>query len=390
MRGDTLRVTAENAEASPTWSFARLWLASFLCFGVLYAYAEPFTAMLSAQVEDAALRSLVLGLFGLTALIARPLGGALADRWQPRRVLGLGALALAVGVWAASASQAVEGLMLARVLQAIGYATFSTAGVAWATRLGGAGTRATRLARYGMAANLAMAVMPTFSHALSVVAPAGWISTLLGLAAVGAGVCAQVDDTAPTGRASAIRQPRLAVVRDVGPRVAVLALLLGLGFGVFWQYLPLKAGADAGVAYGAYGLVILATRWAAGPWLDRQGLGRVAVWSGVALTLGAATVAAGGWLQWPGVAAIAIGCGLLQPAVFAAAVRRAPESPGLATGWCYAAFDFGLALSGWALGPALSAWGPAGVFATTAGLMTLVVAVGRDRHDVSRDSLQAG
>lgn len=390
MGSDALHATAGNVASESIWIFRRLWLASFLCFGVLYAVAQPFTAMLAARVEDAATRSLVLGLFGLTALIARPLGGALADRWQPRWVLGLGALALAVGVWAASASQAVEGLMLARVLQAIGYATFSTAGVAWATRLGGPDTRASRLARYGMAANLAMAVMPTLSQVLSGVAPAGWMSIVLGLAAVGAGVSAQVAEGAMAPRMTVTRQLLIDVMLGVGARVGLLALLLGLGFGAFWQYLPLQAGVNVGVAYGVYGLVILATRWAAGPWLDRQRLGRVAAWSGVALMLGAATIAAGGWLQWPGVAAIAIGCGLLQPAVFSAAVRRAPESPGLATGWCYAAFDFGLALSGWALAPALSAWGPAGVFATTAGLMTLVVAVGRDRHDVSRDSLQAG
>ncbi len=379
-----------NAAVGSTRVFRRLWLASFLCFGVLYAYAEPFTTMLTARVSDAATRSLVLGLFGLTALIARPLSGALADRWRPRWVLGLGALALAVGVWAVGASQAVEVLILARVLQAIGYATFSTAGVAWATRLGGAATRATRLARYGMAANLAMAVMPAFSHAMSAVASAGWMSTLLGIAAVSAGVCAQIDDGAMGPRVNAGRLPLRDVVRGVGLRVAVLGLLLGLGFGAFWQYLPLRAGENAGLAYGEYGLVILATRWAAGPWIDRQGLGRVATGSGLALTLGAATVAAGGWLQWPGVAGIAIGCGLLQPAVFAAAVRRAPENPGLATGWCYAAFDLGLALSGWALGPALSAWGPTGVFATMTVLMAVVVVVGRDRHDVSRHSTQAG
>ena len=376
--------------AGPDWILRRLWLASFLCFGVLYAYAEPFTNTLAARVTDVAMRSVVLGLFGLTALVARPLSGALADRWRPRWVLGLGALAMAIGVWAVNASQAIEVLVLARMLQAIGYATFSTAGVAWAARLGGTATRATRLARYGMAANLAMALMPTLSHAMSAIAPAGWMSALLGLAAVGAGVCAQIDDGGTAPRATAARQPLRGVVSGVGPRVAGLALLLGLGFGAFWQYLPLQAGGNADVAYGVYGLVILATRWAAGPWIDRQSFGRVATWSGIWLTLGAAAVAVGGWLQWPGVAGIAVGCGLLQPAVFAAAVRRAPESPGLATGWCYAAFDLGLALSGWVLGPALSAWGPTGVFAATAGLMILVVGVGRERHDVSRHSLQAG
>lgn len=388
MRDDALPVTTGSLEVGSTLIFSRLWLASFLCFGVLYAYAEPFTTTLTARVSDAATRSLVLGLFGLTALIARPLCGALADRWRARWVLGLGALSMALGVWAVSASPAVEVLLVARGMQAIGYATFSTAGVVWATRLGGAATRATRLARYGMAANLAMAVVPTLSHALGAVVPIGWLSMFLGLAAVGAGACAQIDDGAGTLHVTAGKRPLRDVVSDLGLRVAGLALLLGLGFGAFWQYLPLQAGSNAGIAYGVYGLVILATRWAAGPWIDRQRLARVATASGLALTFGAVTVAAGGWLQWPGVAAIAIGCGLLQPAVFAAAVRRAPDSPGLATGWCYAAFDLGLALSGWTLGPALSAWGPAGVFATTAGLMALVVVVGREQHDDSKTAAE--
>lgn len=387
--------TGQSAERS-AWAFGRLWTATFLCFGVLYAVTEPLTTVLSEHVSDPAARGGVLGVFGLTALVMRPATGWLADRAAPRWILGLGALAMAAGVGALALSTRLEVLILARALQAAGYAAFSTAGMAWANDLGSSSTRAARLARYGMAANLAMALVPAAMHPLMPTAPATSVLVWLAVVAVGAGACAHVDAPARLRR-PAVRVGHdavLGVARQVGPALSALAMLVGLAFGAFWQYTPLLVGDHVGLAFGIYGATILLTRAVGGPWLDRLTLTQVTGLSGGILILGLSALALSGSLQWPGVvigsSAVGIGCGLLHPAVFAAAGRRAPTSVGLATGWCYAAFDLGLALSGWALGPLMGWLGAAGLFGVAAAAMAFVIMIGRGQHGAPDSSHQPG
>lgn len=373
------RAFPDAPETSDTWAFARLWVATFLCFSAFYGVAQPLAQILSRADFDRAEAGWVLGAFGAAALVARPLAGWLSDRLQPRWVLGGGALALAIGVGGLAWATTIESLVVLRVLQAVGYAVFTTAGTARAAGLGAEARRAGRIARYGMAANLALSVIPAAVGVLLPAVPAQRVLLALGLIALAAGVCAQgtarVESVPPAGRPGA-RRALVEVARRVGARPWGLALCVGLGFGAFLQYAPVLAGAGVSALFTAYGVAILVVRAVSGAWLDRTPLAVVARVSGLLLVLGMALLTVPGAPGWAGAAAIGAGGGVLHPAVLSAAVRGAPATPGQATGWTYVGFDLGLTLSGWALGPVLGLWGAPAVFAVTSALMVLVVALG--------------
>lgn len=365
-------------KTSDTRAFARLWAATFLCFSAFYGIAQPLAQILARAAFDPAAVGLVLGAFGAAALVARPLAGWLSDRLAPRWVLGGGALALAVGVGGLAWATTVETLVALRVLQGVGYAAFTTAGTAWAAGLGTDSRRAGRIARYGMAANLALSVIPAVIGMFQLAVSAQHVLSALGLIALAAGVCAQ-----GSARAEAVPMPRLGgrrewveVARRVGARPWWLALCVGLGFGAFLQYAPVLAGDGVSVLFTAYGVAILLVRALSGAWLDRTPLAYVARVSGLILILGMALLTVPGAPGWAGAAAIGAGGGVLHPAVLAAAVRGSPATPGQATGWTYVGFDLGLTLSGWALGPVLGLGGAPAVFAVTSGLMVIVAVLG--------------
>ncbi len=373
-----MTASLEGADATldptaPRQTFLWLWTATFLCFTAFYGGAQPLAQVMARSALTGAETAAVLGAFGATALALRPLAGWLTDRVAPRWVIGGGAAALALGVgglpWASGAAPLI-GL---RALQAIGYVAVTTAGTTAAAGLGPATARAGRIARFGMAANLAMLLTP-IGLSLAPVGAGDGVAVLAGLA-LAAAFCAQpLDDLAPRTQGGSIRVA--AAVRRVGLWPWFVALSLGLSFGAFLQYTPLLEGLNTGGLFSLYGAAILLTRLLAGGRLDRVSLGRTAVIAGLLLCGGLATLALPTTVRWFGALAIGAGGGMLHPAALAAAVKRVPDAAGQATAWSYVGFDLGLALSGWALGP-LFAWGGATlVFAATAGFMALIAGAG--------------
>ena len=365
------RLRSVDGLRQPIRGFGRLWLASLLCFSAFYGGTQALARVLRDGGYLPGEVGLVLGAFGAAALLARPLAGWLSDRVAPRWILGGGALALAVGLGGLAWATTTASLMALRVLQALGYAAFTTAGTTVVAGLGPAVNRAGRMARYGMAANVAMALAPAvLSAGLPADAPGFAIG--LGLVALLAGLSAQIPGSAD-GQRPDRRVAWSAVIRSIGAGPWGLAVGVGLGFGVFLNYAPLLTDPATDVLFGAYGVTILAARILGGRWLDRTPLAPVVRWGGAGLVLGMVELALGGPHALVGAALIGAAGGVLHPAALAAAIQRAPTTPGQATGWSYFGFDLGLTLSGWALGPALGLGGPAAVFGVAAGALALVI-----------------
>ena len=173
-----------------------------------------------------------------------------------------------------------------------------------------------------------------------------------------------------------------AALHMIGWRPWLIAAMLGLAFGFFLQFAPVRAaeigGPDsAGFVLGSYGLAIIATRAAAGGWLDRARLARVALIGGSFLIVGLGALAAGPLpLAIVGAVALGLGGGIVQPAMLAECVRRAPGRAAWAVAVGYFGFDLGLAVSGLILGPVASIAGTRGAFAAASLLMVGMVLLG--------------
>src|SRR6266496_95304 len=136
------------------------WGATLLFFLAFYALLVPLPRVLVAAGLTDEQIGLVLGAFGVAALLGRPLAGRAADRSGYRRVMGWGSVLLLIGIVGMPLAGSVVLFFGLRLLQALGYVAFTTAGTALVVALTPEAQRGQRLAVFGVAANVAMTVTP--------------------------------------------------------------------------------------------------------------------------------------------------------------------------------------------------------------------------------------
>lgn len=350
------------------------WIATFLFFAGFYALLVPLPRYLAIVGLPDWQIGLVLGAFGVASLLGRPLAGVAVDRWGARRVMLVGAAALLLGAGGVPFSSNVWLLFGLRLLQAIGYVAFTTAGTALVVILSAPSERGQRLAVFGAAANVAITLTPALVTALLTMVSLSlglWLSSLLAFVA---GLLAL------SMPATVTRQSSDHIAQQAGfPRQLWIPMLaagaLGAGFAAFFQFAPILAERrgtiDAGSLYTVYGLSIIATRVFGGRIIDRLQIDRLLLIA-VGLTAGGLGLLA--WHSeafWLGSAAalVAVGGGLFHPTLIAHHARLLPEAPGRATAAFYVGFDLGIGVGSWIFGFALQFAGLAGLY----GSATLIV-----------------
>jgi MFS family permease len=295
-----------------------------------------------------------------------------------------GAGALLLGALGMTFTAAMPALFALRVAQALGYVAFTTASTALIADLAAPQRRGLALARFGIAANVAVTLTPALVGAALPALTIPGAFWLAGALALGGGLLAALIRYTPAGsgaptstgereaKTSIRAHPRLSAPwQDQQRQVAaalglpmVAAALLGIGFGAFLQFLPLLAARrgniDAGLIYASYGVAIIGTRLLLGRWLDRANMRRVLGSGFVALALGLILFALA--QSWPllllATALVAAGGGMLHPALIALHVAIMPaQARGKATACFYLAFDLGIGGGAWLLGFVLQWWG---------------------------------
>jgi predicted MFS family arabinose efflux permease len=348
------------------------WLATITFFSGFYA----LLVSLPRYLEGAGLQDwqigLVLGMFGVAALIGRPVSGVAVDLFGPRATMLVGATSLAFGALLMPQTTNVASLAALRVLQAIGYVAFTTAGTALVAWLVTPGQRAGRLAIFGVAANVAISVAPMAATALLLCA-----SVEIGLLATTACACCAglLALLLPPGRCEGDPRARLTLVppRRLWPPMLVTAIL-GAGFAAFFQFAPILAdrrGVSAGQLYTTYGAVIISARLVGARLLDRVDV-RLAV--GLATLLAAlayALIASSEELPvlFAGIGLVAVSGGLFHPVLLAHHAALLPGVPGRASAAFYVAFDLGIGIGSWVFGIVLQGAGVTGLYWLAAAIV---------------------
>jgi predicted MFS family arabinose efflux permease len=371
--------TASVAQRKATSAYWLAWFATVTFFAGFYALLVPLPRYLAAIGFPDWQIGLVLGAFGIASLIGRPLAGVATDRFGSRPILLCGAVSLAVGAVAVAQTTNLWLLMGLRLSQAIGYVAFTTAGTALVVSLVSPETRVRRLALFGVAANLAIALTPAAISSLLEVAPveAGLLASA-GLAALAGGLALLL----PTiGGPADPHAPRRSVQWSIPRRVwlpMLAAGLLGAGFAAFFQFAPILAerrGVAAGVLYTLYGAAIIATRVFAGRLLDRVSVAKVVALAAILMAIGHALVAVtdspAPLLLAP--ILVAVSGGLFHPTLIAHHAALLPDTPGRASAAFYVAFDLGIGLGSWLFGLMLQLGGLPGLYWSAAALAVCVL-----------------
>src|ERR1051326_6826624 len=351
------------------------WLATVTFFAGFYALLVPLPRYLAAIGLPDGQIGLVLGAFGIASLIGRPAAGVATDRFGARPVRLCAAASLAIGAAGVPQTANLQVLLALRLLQAVGYVGFTTAGTALVVSLVPPETRARRPAVFGVAANVAISLTPAAITALLASAPrAAGLLASAAFAAAGGALAAALRAIPRSSSATSQKQWTL-------PRRVWLPMLasglLGAGFAAFFPFAPILAerrGVSSGALYAIYGGAIIATRVFGNPIFVRLSVARIVALGAVLVAVGHAIVAAS---DVPAVllaapVLVAVSGGLFHPTLIAHHAALLPETPGRASAAFYVAFDLGIGLGSWLFGVMLQLAGLAGLY-TTASVLALSV-----------------
>ena len=155
-----MKTLLANREARLTFFVTLLFFIAF------YTLIVPLPRYLAAVGLHDWQVGLVLGAFGIASLIGRPLAGLATDRLGRRGVIFVGAALFVVGVLSVQLTNNLWLLLCARILQALGYVAVTTSATARITDVTPAAQRASTIAAFGIAANIAMTLTPASVDAL--------------------------------------------------------------------------------------------------------------------------------------------------------------------------------------------------------------------------------
>ncbi|SCE87973.1 Predicted arabinose efflux permease, MFS family [Micromonospora matsumotoense] len=318
---------------------------------------------------------LVVTVTAVTALLVRPVAGALADRHGHRTVMLAGALVVAAGGLLYLLPLSVPALVAVRLLLGAGEAALFTAGAVWTVALAPHHRRGQLIGLYGVSMWGGISAGTFLGATLQQVSfTAVWV---LSAAAplIAAGLIAMVPTpprTAPTGGGGGLLlRPAL---------LPGIALTFGAaGYAGLAAFVVLHLDArDIGhgvVVLSCFSAVYAGTRLVIGHLPDRLGPRRVAAWCGVGEAVGLAVIAVAPNLPVAVVGSVIMGVGfsLLHPSLALMVMNRTdPARQGAAIGAYTSFWDLGLAVWGPVTGLVAAGFGYPAVF--TAGAACALVA----------------
>lgn len=359
---------------------SRAYLAVLAAAALCYAALGAVLRILPSHVGNdlggsAAAVGLAVGAPALTAIVARPAGGRLADRLGPRPLVVAGAVLMAAGTLPALTG-GLATLDASRLLVGVGEGAMMAAAVLWLLRLAGPEHRGRALGHVGLANYAGLAAGPLIADALGGDAHAVLIAAaVLPLPAV---PLTLVLPRAPRADAARGREDD---ERGGGARALAAAIVrpgAGLALVNVGYVAVIAFGAQAGHAAAivpVFALTVIAARTLGAPVPDRLGAAATLRVCVVAEGLGLAALALAGGAALALVATVVLAAGqaLAVPALGVLALRRVPAARhGAAAGLFFSFFDAGVGLGGPLVGTVARATTPAAAVALSGAAVLAV------------------
>jgi predicted MFS family arabinose efflux permease len=327
---------------------------------------------------SAAAAGLAFGAFAVTALLARPFVGRLADRWGRLPLLTAGAVLAAVGLVLTAYADSLAVVIALRMLLGVGEAAFFVAMLAALVDLAAPERLGEAISYNSLGLYLGLTLGPPLGEVL--LRTGGFEAVWFGAAVLAAAAALLARLVGETRDATAPAEP--------GGLIHVPAIAPGLGFltsivamGGFLAFAALH-GRDAGLANASlplvvYGGTVVIGRIAVGRYVDRfppLRLGSAALGvMGVGMSLLWLVPTPAGVLL--GSAVTAAGIVFSTPAFFSAIFATAgPSTRGAASATASIALDLGLAGGPLLVGVLAESVGISGAFAVCAGITALGMA----------------
>ncbi|MFQ6058865.1 MAG: MFS transporter [Anaerolineae bacterium] len=359
-------------------SFFLAMLANLLFFASMHLLLTPLPLYVKEIGGQPSQIGLVMGVFALTAILARPTGGRLVDTWGRKRTLLLGATIFILSPLLYTRSRSVPSLLLSRMFHGLGLSCFTTAYIVLVADLVPPSRRGEAIGVAGISTPISLMMAPALGAALldllgfrplflgaALMATLSWLILLFVQEPRGE------DDGYTRGRSGLIT-----VLRQRGVWVPSLAAgLAAITYGSLITFLPLfateRAIGNVGLFFTAYAVATIAVSWIVGRLSDLVGRRNVIIPSLIALALIF-------WLltrvqELTGLMGVGllygVGFGSARLALNALVMDEAPlEVRGAAASVLFASFDLGIGVGSFLMGLVADAVGYGGMYGVVGGI----------------------
>jgi MFS family permease len=356
-------------------AYGALLAAALCCYAALGAVLSILPRYVPDQLGGGPTAvGLAVGAPALTGLLARPLGGRLADRFGARPLVLAGGAAMAVAAVPAVVSATFGALLLSRLAVGAGEGVMMSATVLWLLQLAGPQRRGRALGHIGLANFGGLAVGPLLATALGGAGASRHVlAAAIGLPLLGA--CTVVAIAAPLRSPAGREQPAAStasLLRQTA-RAGVGLLLVNVGYVSVLSF-GAEVARDRGTGLESlivpvFAVAVIASRTLGGGVPDRLGGRRTVVLFAGAEALGL-LVYAYAPVAAPAFAALivlSIGQSLAVPGLGLLALAGVSAArPGAAAGLFFAWFDAGVGLGGPAVGAVASVTSASGALTAAA------------------------
>jgi MFS family permease len=312
----------------------------------------------------AAEAGLVNGAAAITALLARPVSGYLADAWRRRPVVLLGCVFYVVANVSYLLSSTVAGLGLGRIFHGFALSNYTTAANTYIADISPPRRRAEAIGFFAATADIGMITGPAVGFAIAsafTFHELFLVSMAMAILALLSSLFAREHRRSMTRTAWSIRTGLISL--QALP-MAWMAFCIGMGIGPLNTFLSIYATTrgiqNPGFYFTAQACALLLTRTFAGRLADRRGRTIVIVPGMLVMAMGIGLLPFAAELPLFLISAVfwGVGFGLAQPASLALLVDRAAGAQrALALSTYFMGFDIGIGFGAVALGFVSEAFG---------------------------------
>lgn len=336
-----------------TKSFIQMTLTLFFLFFGFYLLIPTLPLYVKELGGNETHVGLIMGLFTLAAVVARPIIGGLLDRYGRKIFIIVGLIFFTLTLFVYHWAMSVVFLLALRLIHGVSWAMSTTSIGTAVTDMIPASRRGEGMGWYGMSMTVAMAIGPLIGVWL---VQASSFSLLLNVAT---GLSVMAILFALTTNIPKIEYKQTGKIvffeRSV-LSITVVMFFLAFTYGGIMTFLPLfveTIQVNAGTFFLVYAISLTVTRPFAGKLADKRGESIVVIPSFFILIVGLIVLSFSTGLTGIVITAIlyGIGFGSAQPVLQAATINLVPpEKRGIANASFFTAFDLGIGLGSIILG----------------------------------------
>lgn len=378
----------EHKQTEQTLASDKIWTRDFvfICFANFFIFLgfQMTLPTIPLFVEHLGgndqLIGIVVGIFTFSALIIRPIAGHALETKGRRFIFLLGLALFGLSVGSYSLVTSLFFLFALRILQGVGWSLSTTAGGTVATDLIPMKRRGEGMGYFGLSGNIAMAIGPALGLSLVPIVNFHILFLLCGFLIIASLLLASFIRYKPVEKQ--IHQPKKKwdIYEKSALQPALLLFFITVTFGGIATFLPLYS-LEVGVKgiewyFVFFAIAVMFSRTFGGRLYDRKGIRVIFIPGSLSIVIGMLllTFLAHEWMLISAAILYGIGFGMIQPALQAWAVNKAPsDRKGMANATFFSLFDSGVGIGAIVFGFIPNFFGYSGIYAMAALSVTISI-----------------